>query len=319
VSSLDGSARVALVDAPGPPVSDYEEPTRVTAVGPVAAETAPSLGTDCIIVIYTKQPTLLGKRYVLDVSPTKLGRGADNEIVLDGDSVSRRHAAFERRADGWYIVDNGSTNGTYLNDNAVANAQLLANGDRVKVGPTIFRFLSGADVEAQYHEEIYKLTIIDGLTQAYNARYLYESLEREMTRSRRHERPLSVLMFDIDHFKRINDVHGHIAGDFVLKELARIVQQRVRRDEVFARYGGEEFSLILPETTLEGAISLGETLRQRIEEHSFAFQDDEIRATISMGVVQMIDQDKSASELMKRADALLYEAKRGGRNRVRHA
>src|SRR5689334_6833480 len=192
--------------------------------------------------------------------------------MLDGDSVSRRHAKFEQRGPGWVVADEGSTNGTYCNDEQISREVVLRNGDRVKIGPTIFKFLSGADVEAQYHEEIYRMTIMDGLTQIYNARYLYEALEREIIRGRRHERDLSILMFDIDHFKRINDVHGHLAGDFVLKELARIVQQRIRRDEVFARYGGEEFSIILPETSLDGAVSLAETLRQKVEEHTFAFQ-----------------------------------------------
>ncbi len=297
-------------------MSDFEEPTRVTTVGPVKADTGPKLGTDCVVVIYTKQPTLMGKRFVLDTSPTRVGRGADNEIVLDGDSVSRRHAQFERRGEQWFVGDMGSTNGTYCNDDQIKGVTALANGDRIKVGPTIFKYLSGADVEAQYHEEIYRLTIIDGLTQAYNARYLYECLEREIIRGRRHERPLSVIMFDIDYFKRINDVHGHLAGDYVLKELARIVQQRIRRDEVFARYGGEEFSIVLPETPLEGAISLAETLRQRVEEHVFNFQADTIRVTCSLGCAQLDDSDKAANDLIKRADEKLYEAKHSGRNRV---
>jgi two-component system cell cycle response regulator len=274
------------------------------------------VGTDCIVVIYTKQPTLLGKRFVLDTSPTKVGRGADNEIVLDGDSVSRRHAQFEQRGANWILVDLGSTNGTYCNDEQIQRDVILRNGDRVKVGPTIFKFLSGADVEASYHEEIYRLTIMDGLTQIYNARYLYEALEREIIRGRRHERDLSILMFDIDHFKRINDVHGHLAGDFVLKELARIVQQRIRRDEVFARYGGEEFSIILPETSLDGAVSLADTLRQKVDEHTFAFQADAIKVTISIGVATLDDSDKVANDLIKRADELLYQAKNTGRNRV---
>jgi diguanylate cyclase (GGDEF)-like protein len=123
-------------------------------------------------------------------------------------------------------------------------------------------------------------------------------------------------MFDIDFFKRINDVHGHLAGDFVLKEIARIVQQRIRRDEIFARYGGEEFALVLPETPLDGAVSLAESLRQRIEEHVFAFQADSIKVTISVGAAQLTEADKQANELIKRADELLYTAKRGGRNRV---
>jgi len=164
-------------------VSDFEEPTRVTTVGPNRTEPASLKGTDCIVVIYTKQPTLLGKRFPLENSPTRVGRGADNQIVLDGDSVSRRHAQFDRQGEGWFVSDVGSTNGTYCNDDQIQKETELKNGDRVKVGPTIFKFLSGADVEAQYHEEIYRLTIIDGLTQAYNARYLYEALEREIIAS----------------------------------------------------------------------------------------------------------------------------------------
>jgi two-component system, cell cycle response regulator len=293
-----------------------EEQTRVTAVGPAKSDNVGVKGTDCIVVIYTKQPTLLGKRFVLEMTPTRVGRGADNEIVLDGDSVSRRHAQFERKGEAWLLSDLGSTNGTYCNDEQIPAGVALRNGDRVKVGPTIFKFLSGADVESQYHEEIYRLTIMDGLTQIYNARYLYEALEREIIRGRRHERDLAIIMFDIDHFKRINDVHGHLAGDFVLKELARLVQQRIRRDEVFARYGGEEFAIILPETGLDGAASLAETLRQKVEEHVFQFQADTIRVTISIGAAVLSEADKTANELIKRADELLYQAKNSGRNRV---
>jgi two-component system, cell cycle response regulator len=301
-------------------VNDFDEKTRVTQVvqpppgGP--GTTGAGKGTDCLVVIYTKEPTLLGKRFVLEHNPTRVGRGADNHIVLDGDSVSRRHAHFEERQNGWLVVDDGSTNGTYCNDEQISREVVLKNGDRVKIGPTIFKFLSGADVEAQYHEEIYRMTIMDGLTQIHNKRYLYEALEREIIRGRRHERDLAILMFDIDHFKRINDVHGHLAGDFVLKELARIVQARIRRDEVFARYGGEEFAIILPETSLEGAGALAETLRQKVAEHLFVFQADSIRVTISIGGAILQDADRSANDLIKRADEKLYAAKNGGRNRV---
>jgi diguanylate cyclase (GGDEF)-like protein len=298
-------------------VNDFDEKTRVTQV----VQPPPQPGglkntTDCLVVIYTKEPTLLGKRFVLDNNPTRVGRGADNQIVLDGDSVSRRHAHFEQRGAVWLIVDDGSTNGTYCNDEQISREVVLKNGDRVKVGPTIFKFLSGADVEAQYHEEIYRMTIIDGLTQIHNKRYLLEALEREMIRGRRHERDLAILLFDIDHFKRINDVHGHLAGDFVLKELARIVQSRIRRDEVFARYGGEEFAIILPETSLGGAIALAETLRSKVAEHLFVFQADSIKVTISVGTALLHESDRTANDLIKRADEKLYMAKNSGRNRV---
>ena len=297
-------------------MSDFDEKTRVTQVVQPPPGGGSKNTTDCLVVIYTKEPTLLGKRFVLENNPTRVGRGADNHIVLDGDSVSRRHAHFEQRPSAWMVVDDGSTNGTYCNDEQISREVVLKNGDRVKIGPTIFKFLSGADVEAQYHEEIYRMTIFDGLTQIHNKRYLYEALEREIIRGRRHERDLAILLFDIDHFKRINDVHGHLAGDFVLKEVARIVQSRIRRDEVFARYGGEEFAIILPETSIEGAAALGETLRQKVAEHLFVFQADSIRVTISVGVALLQEGDRTANDLIKRADERLYHAKNSGRNRV---
>ena len=299
-------------------MNDFDEKTRVTVVVPSPPEQGEGRRNDCLVVIYTKEATLLGKRFVLEQNPTRVGRGADNQIVLDGDSVSRRHCHFERRGDTWSVVDDGSTNGTYVNDEHIASENRLANGDRIKVGPTIFKFLSGTDVESQYHEEIYRLTIIDGLTQAYNKRYLFEALEREIIRARRHARDLSILMFDIDHFKLINDEHGHLAGDVVLKELAQLVQGRIRRDEVLARYGGEEFVVMLPETELEGARALAETLRAKVEENPFVFQSDRISVTISLGCATLAEADRSATELLKRADERLYEAKRSGRNRVCH-
>ena len=298
-------------------MTESEEKTRVTAiVQKPLKDGAAEKGNDCLVVIYTKEPTLLGKRFVLEVSPMRIGRGAENHIVLEGDSVSRRHAHFEQRGPAWFCVDDGSTNGSYVNDEQIMREQKLANGDRIKIGPTIFKYLTGQDVEAQYHEEIYKMTIIDGLTQAHVKRYLLESLEKEIMRARRHARDLSFLMFDIDHFKKINDIHGHLAGDFVLKDVARIVQARIRRDEVFARYGGEEFGIVLPETNLEGARALAEGLREKIEQSRFVFQNEQIRVTISIGVAALTDQDRSSMDLIKHADTKLYDAKRAGRNRV---
>jgi len=297
-------------------VSEQDEKTRVTQVvqGPPPEQ---GTGTDCLVVIYTAEPGLLGKRFVLDRSPLRVGRGTDNHIVLEGDSVSRRHAHFEHRTSDWYVVDDGSTNGTYLNEEQVARENKLNNGDRIKVGPTILKFLSGLDAEAKYHEEIYRMTIVDGLTQIHNKRYLFEALEKELIRARRYERELSLLIFDIDFFKRINDQFGHLAGDHVLRELARVVQERIRRDEVFARYGGEEFVIVLPETGLPGAQALAENLRSRVAGHSFIFQGERIPTTISVGCAQLTKEDKVAADLIQRADEKLYEAKRGGRNQVR--
>ncbi len=296
-------------------MNDSDEKTRVTeVVQPTTPEEG--TGTDCLVVIYTTEKALLGKRFVLESSPLRIGRGPDNHIVLEGDSVSRRHTHLEKRGvSSWYAVDDRSTNGTYVNEDQVPGEVRLSNGDRIKVGPTILKFLSGADAEAKYHEEIYRMTIIDGLTQIHNKRYLLEALERDVMRARRHNRDLCAIMFDIDHFKGINDRYGHLAGDYVLRELARIVSERTRRDEVFARYGGEEFAIILPETSLEGATQLAETLRQRVEKHLFVFQGETIPVTISMGAAAL-GPEMNGTELITEADNRLYEAKRGGRNRV---
>jgi two-component system, cell cycle response regulator len=296
-------------------LSDFDEKTRVTQVVQKSA-TEEGTGNDCLVVIYSPEPGLLGKRFVLDRAVLRVGRGADNTVVLEGDSVSRRHARFEKRGNRWHVVDLNSTNGTYLNEQLVVGEQILNNSDRVKIGPAILKFLSGADAEAKYHEEIYRMTIIDGLTQIHNKRYLFEVMDRECTRARRHDRVLSVVMFDIDHFKKINDQFGHLAGDYALRELARICQDRIRRDETFARYGGEEFTVVLPETALEGALALAEDLRARTEQHDFVFQNERIPITISLGCAQLAETDKVATDLIQRADEKLYEAKRGGRNRV---
>ncbi|HEY3494024.1 MAG TPA: GGDEF domain-containing protein [Polyangiaceae bacterium] len=295
-------------------MSENDEKTRVTQVVQAPPPDQPA-GNDCVVVIYAQEPGLLGKRYVLEKSPLRIGRGGDNHIMLEGDSVSRRHAHFERRAGAWFIVDDGSTNGTFLNEEQVKGDATLTNGDRVKVGPSILKYLSGLDAEAKYHEEIYRMTIVDGLTQIHNKRYLFEALDKELIRARRYDRQLSLLIFDIDFFKNINDQYGHLAGDHVLRELARIVQERIRRDEVFARYGGEEFVIVLPETPLAGGVALAENLRGRVETHAFAFQGERIPVTISVGCA-MLGEEKTAAELIQRADDKLYEAKRGGRNRV---
>jgi diguanylate cyclase (GGDEF)-like protein len=295
-------------------VSENDEKTRVTQVVQ-APPPDQGTGNDCVVVIYAAEPGLLGKRYVLEKSPVRIGRGGDNQIVLEGDSVSRRHCHFDRRQGNWHIVDDGSTNGTFLNEEQVKGSAALNNGDRVKVGPTILKYLSGLDAEAKYHEEIYRMTIVDGLTQIHNKRYLFEALDKELIRARRYDRQLSLLIFDIDYFKNINDQYGHLAGDHVLRDLARIVQERIRRDEVFARYGGEEFVIVLPETPLAGGVALAENLRARVETHPFAFQGERIPVTISVGCA-MLGEEKTAAELIQRADDKLYEAKRGGRNRV---
>jgi diguanylate cyclase (GGDEF)-like protein len=269
----------------------------------------------CLIHIYPSGPTM-GKRYTLAATRSVLiGRGSDCAIHIDDHSVSRKHVRIEPAPHGYFAEDLGSTNGTFVNDQPI-NRQMLKDGDYLRVGNCIYRFLAGGNVEAEYHEEIYRLVIFDALTEIPNKRYLLEFLARELARSSRYSRPLSVLMFDLDHFKAINDEHGHLCGDSVLRELALKLRDVVRTEELLARYGGEEFTLVLPECTLADAVAVAERLRQLVEQHPFRFDEEALRVTISVGVASVAGESITPEELIDRADQKLYEAKRAGRNRV---
>jgi two-component system cell cycle response regulator len=286
--------------------------TRVTKISKLHERVA--VRSECCLV-QVHGPDL-GKKYVLNEDEFTIGRDVKNNIVVELDNVSRRHAKISSRNGKSYVIDLGSTNGTFLNDEEVREETLLRSGDFVKVGGSIFKFLSGGNIESLYFEEIYNLTIVDGLTQIHNKRYLTEYLEREMGRCARYNRSLSLIMFDIDHFKQINDTHGHLAGDHVLRELAQVVKHRIRKEECFARYGGEEFCIVMPEAGPENARRFAEKVRGMVEEHHFSFEGKKIQVTISVGVSEMTSDMAEPAPFIKQADTNLYKAKRGGRNQV---
>jgi diguanylate cyclase (GGDEF)-like protein len=284
-----------------------------------------------LVHIYPTGPGL-GTCYPLVDSPCAIGRGDDCDIPLYHPSVSRRHAQIELSDDGFRVLDLGSTNGTFVNDRPVIVAenleaqadvliarpgQPLKDGDYLRVGNCIFRFLSSNNLEAKYHEEIYRLIIIDALTEIPNKRYLSEFLDRELARAARYRRSLAVVLFDLDRFKTINDRLGHLGGDFTLRELAAIVKACVRKEELFARYGGEEFVMVLPETSHERAVQVSERVRHLIATHAFHYDGQAFQVTVSMGVESICgEHGLTPTELLRRADAKLYEAKRAVSNRV---
>jgi diguanylate cyclase (GGDEF)-like protein len=232
--------------------------------------------------------------------------------------VSRTHATITADDTGVKIRDNESTNGTYVNDHKIHEAY-LKDGDLIKVGRSIFKFLTGDNIESSYHEEIYRLSTVDGLTQIFNKRYFTDTLERELSRARRYDRPLALMMFDIDHFKRCNDTFGHRAGDHVLRQVAELVRDRSRKVDVVARYGGEEFAVILPEIDLHGAAKFAETIREMVEQTRFVFEGRHIPLTVSVGVAELEPHIANADDLIQTADGRLYRAKQSGRNRVVYA
>jgi diguanylate cyclase (GGDEF)-like protein len=296
--------------------ADHSEPTTDTLCTPIPRMPVRACREACLVHIYPSG-TAMGRRYTLSsTAPMLIGRGGDCAIHIDDHSVSRKHVRVEPAPDGYHAVDLGSTNGTYVNDLPVER-QSLADGDYLRVGNCIYRFLEGGNVEAEYHEEIYRLAIIDGLTEVFNKRYLEEFLSRELARAQRRARPLSVVMLDVDRFKPINDKYGHLCGDHVLREMAGRLRSVVRAEELLARYGGEEFTVVLPDCTRDEAVNVAERLRELVSGQPFRFDGAELNITISLGVA-CTDHGElvSPTQLLERADAKMYEAKHTGRNRV---
>jgi two-component system cell cycle response regulator len=285
----------------------------VTLTGSDAAP--PYGGETCLVSICGPN---LGRRFSLDLDEMIVGRDANCEISVPIDTVSRRHCRLRQRGGAVFVTDLGSTNGTAVNDDVLpANEEFaLRSGDRIRVGSAIFKFLRGGDVESLYHEEIYRTMIADGLTGAHNRRFLTEFLEREMARCTRHARPLALVLFDLDEFKLVNDGFGHLNGDQVLREIADLVREQVRREDCFARFGGDEFAVVLTETDLDHARQFAERLRQRVEAHEFHLGTEIVPVTISIGVAAMGIDTREAAMFLAAVDGRLYEAKSAGRNRI---
>jgi diguanylate cyclase (GGDEF)-like protein len=248
----------------------------------------------------------------------EIGRSPSSEISLpEVLSISRAHARLEHQGSLVVLEDLGSTNGTYVNDRLIQKSQQLRSGDRFQVGAVHFKFLHEADVENAYHLAIYDLVARDGLTEIFNKRKYEEEVEREVARAARYARPLTLVLFDIDHFKAVNDTYGHLCGDFVLKQLADRVRSSLRQEQVFARVGGEEFVILCPETTGEHGVMLAEKLRERIAAEPVEYAGFQVPVTCSFGAAELTPEMSSARALYDAADRALYEAKQAGRNAVR--
>jgi two-component system cell cycle response regulator len=259
----------------------------------------------------------MGEMYKLEKDRTVIGRGDRVDIRLIDDGISRDHAQLVKDAGQFVLEDLGSTNGTYCNGTRVQR-QALAEGDKLLLGSTtILKFSYQDRIEEAFQRQMSESALRDGLTHAYNKRFLTERLESEFQFALRHQMPVSLIFLDIDHFKRINDVHGHQAGDYVLTQLATLVTSMIGEDQIFGRYGGEEFAIVARGLDLGPAVALSERLRASVESHPFAFAGTSIPVTISVGVASAPAGGLvSAADFIARADETMYAAKRAGRNRV---
>ncbi|MCP4605081.1 MAG: diguanylate cyclase [Proteobacteria bacterium] len=286
----------------------------VTAVTDAKDLSFPEKSSDIsfLVMIYGEY---LGRRFSIKEEALVIGRSPDCDIQLVDDCVSRMHCRLIANKNGIVISDLNSTNGTYINDTS-ASARPLQDGDRIKVGRSIFKFLSGENIEHAYHEEIYRLKTTDGLTGAFNKRFFEEELDREISRFSRYKRPLSLLMIDIDHFKHINDEFGHLAGDRVLSQLVLLISNNLRREDTFSRYGGEEFAVLMPEMNLDGAAAVADRLRKLVADAHFDFEGTDLPVTVSIGIAEADTSMNTPGDFVRVADNNLYKAKDAGRNRV---
>jgi diguanylate cyclase (GGDEF)-like protein len=257
----------------------------------------------------------IGRRYVIADKELVVGREEDCTLPLLDSTVSRAHCKLMPRNGEVTVQDLGSTNHTYVNGD-LTGERLLRDGDQLRVGRTIFKFLSGDNIEHAYHEEVFRLMSTDTLTGAFNRQHFDKEIQRQFAHARRYERPVSLAMLDIDHFKYINDTRGHLFGDRVLAQLGALITSLRREQDVFCRYGGEEFAILLPETELGGAVEYANRVRKAVGRARFEYDGKVQPVSISIGVGQLTADMPDAKALVDAADNQLYEAKRNGRNRV---
>ncbi|MCC7386328.1 MAG: diguanylate cyclase [Deltaproteobacteria bacterium] len=297
--------------------NDYVDTTTTQAFGFVPLVELEQKNRSAALLVLSGRSA--GRSFTLTRDETLIGRTPESEVRLDDDGVSRRHAKVVRSDGQWIVMDLGSTNGTY-HDGERVQVLTLYEGAKIQLGMgTILRFQQQDVIDEKYAQQMYESKTRDPLTEAYNKGYFKEAIEREIAFAHRHQQPLSLVMLDIDHFKKVNDTYGHQAGDLVLKIVASSIMGMIRKEDVFARYGGEEFALLLRNTAAEMAFILAERVRRMIEKLEIVHNGRRIPCTMSLGIACTANDRLSPDQLIEGADARLYQAKGAGRNRTESA
>jgi diguanylate cyclase (GGDEF)-like protein len=278
-----------------------------------------SVGRGCLLQIYPAavhaDMTRLTKRRTL------IGRDLSCDVALEDTAVSRTHAAIDCDDNGYHAVDLGSRNGTFVDDQLLRDRLRLNGGELIRTGSTVLKFMASMDEEAQYHAVVHQLMTRDPLTNAFNRSYLMSSLEKLLPRCRRCGGQLSVILIDIDHFKKVNDTHGHLAGDEVLRIFSERLRSELQSNHLLCRLGGEEFVVIVEDTGLRDALRTAEQLRLAVASAAFLTHAGPLRITCSLGVATFdpAAATTTVDQLLSQADGWLYAAKKAGRNCVQSA
>ncbi|MDF2695014.1 MAG: response regulator/GGDEF domain protein [Labilithrix sp.] len=296
--------------------ADEGEATRITSLSSLESELR-ARRQQVAAYLVVLQGTNVGEMHKIDGPEVVIGRAVSAQVRLNDDGISRRHCRVLSIGGQVIIEDLGSANGTLVNGEMVQHHP-LKEGDKIRLGATTtLKFTYQDKLDESFQQQMIDAALRDGLTRTYNKKFFQDRLETEFAYARRHRTMLSLVMFDVDYFKRVNDNYGHLAGDAVLVHLARITQATIRTEDVLARYGGEEFAVICRGIALLNAGVLGERLRARVEQENFDYQGTRLPVTISVGVAALPEANVAlSSELVRDADSALYEAKRSGRNRV---
>ena len=296
--------------------ADEGEATRITSLSSLESELR-ARRQQVAAYLVVLQGTNVGEMHKIEGPEVVIGRAVSATVRLNDDGISRRHCRVLSIGGQVIIEDLGSANGTLVNGEMVQH-HALKEGDKIRLGATTtLKFTYQDKLDESFQQQMIDAALRDGLTRTYNKKFFQDRLETEFAYARRHKTMLSLVMFDVDYFKRVNDTYGHLAGDAVLVHLARITQATIRTEDVLARYGGEEFAVICRGIALLNAGVLGERLRARVEQENFDYQGSRLPVTISVGVAALPEANAATpSELVRDADSALYEAKRSGRNRV---
>lgn len=297
---------------------DEESSTRDTDSAIALPPVTPRQNKTRAVLTIISGPTT-GRAYAIE-GDTTIGRGRDCALRIDDAGASREHARVTVTADHRYVLEDlGSLNGTFVDGQRIQRAE-LQSGDRINVGPNVVIAFAIVDVQAErIVHQLYESSMRDPLTRAHNRRYLVERLASEIAYATRHRSRLGLILFDLDHFKRVNDTYGHLAGDDVLRDVSALVQRLIRAEDLFARFGGEEFVVLVRGIENLNVGRFAERLRSAVEHLEIASEQTVLHVTISAGYASLEELPKdlrTADDLLRTADERLYRSKQAGRNRV---
>jgi two-component system cell cycle response regulator len=289
----------------------------------VPADESHKIEHSIILTIIGGNEIDFGKHFLLKKNKILIGRDDSNDIFIHDEKISKSHCEISIAKDDQgreqiSIKDVHSTNGIYINGELVEQIVLHA-GDKIQVGDTVLSLSYNNELEKEYHAKLFNYAVRDNHTGLYNKRFILNELENISRIAKRSGRAFSIIIIDIDDFKQINDLYGHLAGDEYLKTIAALFTQSLREQDIAGRIGGEEFLIILPETTSDGAFQLAIRIRMNVEKFILNYLGHKIRTTISAGVCQYENSLKDINELLDTADQALYESKRSGKNKVMQA